>query len=110
MELFKFASQLAGQEANSLRASDLDGNFARLRPLQADGNARQYSIEETPLGWRLKLYPDSDSEENVLSPEEFYEKNPVPLGAGLPDPPSSGTFVLGSINGTIQWLATEACT
>ena len=23
--------------------------------------------------------------------------------------PSSGTFVLGSINGSIQWIATEAC-
>lgn len=97
MELYKFASQLAGQGANSLRASDLDGNFARLRPLQADGNARQYSIEETPLGWRLKLYPDSDS------------PSVIPIGSGLPVPPANGTFVLGSINGTIQWLATEAC-
>jgi hypothetical protein len=24
-------------------------------------------------------------------------------------PPQSGTFVLGSINGAIQWIATEAC-
>jgi len=23
--------------------------------------------------------------------------------------PSSGTYVLGSINGSIQWIATEAC-
>jgi hypothetical protein len=24
-------------------------------------------------------------------------------------PPQSGTYVLGSINGNIQWIATEAC-
>jgi hypothetical protein len=24
-------------------------------------------------------------------------------------PPSSGTYVLGSVNGNIQWIATEAC-
>lgn len=27
----------------------------------------------------------------------------------VPTPPGSGTFVLGSQNGTIGWLATEAC-
>jgi hypothetical protein len=24
-------------------------------------------------------------------------------------PPQSGTYVLGSVNGNIQWIATEAC-
>jgi hypothetical protein len=27
----------------------------------------------------------------------------------IPAPPSSGTHVLGAINGTIQWIATEEC-
>ena len=28
----------------------------------------------------------------------------------IPTPPSSGTHVLGAVNGTIQWIATEECT
>lgn len=27
----------------------------------------------------------------------------------LPDPPISGTYVLGSVNGTVQWISTEEC-
>jgi hypothetical protein len=27
----------------------------------------------------------------------------------IPTPPSSGTYVLGVVDGTIQWLSTEAC-
>ena len=27
----------------------------------------------------------------------------------LPDIPSTGTYVLGCIDGTVQWIATEAC-
>lgn len=27
----------------------------------------------------------------------------------IPTPPSSGTHVLGAVNGAIQWIATEEC-
>jgi hypothetical protein len=27
----------------------------------------------------------------------------------IPTPPAGGTYVLGSIDGTIQWIETEAC-
>jgi hypothetical protein len=29
--------------------------------------------------------------------------------SGIPEPPSSGFFVLASIDGTVQWVETEAC-
>jgi hypothetical protein len=29
--------------------------------------------------------------------------------AGIPDPPSSGFFVLASIGGVVQWVETEEC-
>lgn len=107
MELVKFSNQLGGKDPTQppfrIPAKDLDSNFAKLRPLPTDGNARQYAVESTPEGWFLRLFPDTNS------PEEFFARNPVPLGAGLPDPPASGTFVLGSVDGTIQWLETEAC-
>lgn len=62
MELVKFGTQLGGTDAAAppyrIRAKDLDGNFAKLRPLPTDGNKRQYAINETPEGWQLKLFPD----------------------------------------------------
>ncbi len=27
----------------------------------------------------------------------------------IPSPPGSGTYVLGSVGGSLQWIATEAC-
>jgi hypothetical protein len=103
MELVKFSNQLGGKDPTQppfrIPAKDLDSNFAKLRPLPTDGNARQYAVEETPDGWFLRLFPDVESPSAI----------PVPLGSGLPTAPSSGTYVLGSINGTIQWLETEAC-
>ena len=98
MELVKFSNQLGGKDPTQppfrIPAKDLDSNFAKLRPLPTDGNARQYAVEETPDGWFLRLFPDVESSA---------------VGSSLPTAPASGTYVLGSINGTIQWLATEAC-
>lgn len=95
MELVRFSSQLAGKDPTQppfrIPAKDLDSNFAKLKPLASDGNNRQYAINETPNGWFLTLFPES------------------PQATGVPQPPSSGTYVLGAVNGAIQWLATEAC-
>jgi hypothetical protein len=33
----------------------------------------------------------------------------TPTTYGIPAPPTSGTYVLGSVNGVMQWLETEAC-
>lgn len=97
MELIKFSDKLGGKDPTQapfrIPAKDLDSNFAKLRPLPTDGNARQYAIEETPEGWFLRLFPDAES----------------PALGGLPVAPSSGTYVLGSINGALQWLETESC-
>lgn len=103
MELIKFSSQLGGKDPTQppfrIPAKDLDSNFAKLKPLASDGNNRQYAINETPDGWFLTLFPDT--------PEALSD-----LGSGstlVPPPPASGTYVLGSQNGTVVWLATEAC-
>lgn len=99
MELIQFTNQLGGKDPTQapfrIPAKDLDANFRKLRPLPTDGNARQYAVEETPDGWFLRLFPDAESSGG--------------LPAALPAAPASGTYVLGSINGAIQWLATEAC-
>ena len=69
MELAKFSAQLGGKDPSGppyrIPARDLDANFSKLKPLPQDGNNRQYAIDETPEGWRLKLFPDQKT--NVAS-------------------------------------------
>lgn len=124
MELVKFSNQLSGNDPNSspfrISAKDLDGNFAKLRPLPTDGNARQYAVEETPEGWFLRLFPDSNGGSGVIgdvteAPQDgktYGRRNKawIALTNTIPNPPVSGVFVLGSINGVIQWIETENCT
>jgi hypothetical protein len=51
----------------------LDSNFAKLRPLPTDGNARQYAVEETPDGWFLRLFPDDESSSALLDGLQLIE-------------------------------------
>jgi hypothetical protein len=67
----------------SIRARDLDGNFAKCTLLPDENNPALYEIEYSEDGTRITRI--------------------------LPRPPDSGTFVLGAVNGRIQWLATEDC-
>lgn len=110
--------------ALTINAKDLDDNFRRLRPRPTDGNPRHYILDETPDGWSIRVLPNfpngtgpfflglingqlfwSGSGVDDTNPDD--EEPIAPVTA--PPPPESGTYVLGSVNGTIQWLATEAC-
>jgi hypothetical protein len=96
MELIKFASQLGGKDPTQppfrIPAKDLDSNFAKLRPLPTDGNARQYAVEETPEGWFLRLFPDDKSNAALLDGLQLVEvercdgKRMKVLGTGWYDP------------------------
>jgi hypothetical protein len=55
MNLHRFANE---KGAGAISADRLDDNFARLKPLPQDGAGRQYSITETPDGWKLIIYSD----------------------------------------------------
>jgi hypothetical protein len=68
-----------------VRASALDGNFRKLTLLESNDFPKTYTVQYTAEGTRI---------------------------TGLkyiPDPPTTGTYVLGAIDGVIQWLATEDC-
>lgn len=77
MKLVKFSNQLGGKDPTQppfrIPAKDLDSNFAKLRPLPTDGNARQYAIEETPDGWFLRLFPDDKSNTALLDGMQLVE-------------------------------------
>lgn len=100
--------------AKAIAASELDANFKRCMPIAQDGNAAQYKVGYTPSGWYLEIfpgYPPSDEAYALTSSGGSMQWTPQSqLAPGvLPPAPASGTHVLGSINGIIQWLATESC-
>lgn len=123
MELVKFTNMLGGSDPASppfrIPARDLDRNFAMLKPLRTDGNARQYLLTETPEGWSIKIFPDFPSGEGpfflAFANGRLYwtgsnVDEPETGNDGLvPNAPASGTYVLGSVGGVVQWLPTQAC-
>lgn len=114
MQLRTFADKAP---ATTINAADLDANFRKLRPLGTDGEPRHYYINETPDGWSIRILPQFPNGAGPfllgLAGGKLYwtgsgVDEPDNSGA-VPTPPESGTHVLGSINGVVQWLQTEAC-
>ena len=57
-------------------------------------------------GRKLKLpqLPGDDKPQNLTATGSEISWKP-----GIPDPPTSGTHVLGCVDGEIQWIETEGC-
>jgi hypothetical protein len=104
--------------APTISAKDLDDNFRRLRPRQTDGAPRHYYLDEGPDGWSIRVLPPFPSgvgpfllgyNRGVL----YWTGSGVDDDGGndgtVPNPPETGTYVLGSVAGVVQWIATEAC-
>lgn len=66
----------------SIRAKDLDGNFKKVTLLPDQSENPTYSLEYTKDGILLQI---------------------------LPNAPTSGTYVLGVVNGVMGWIETEEC-
>jgi hypothetical protein len=68
-----------------IRGSDLDENFNMVKPKSHVGSGPDvpYRVSESDQGWEL-VFP-------------------------WWPPPQEGTWVLGVINGTIDWIPTEEC-
>lgn len=70
--------------STSINAADLDANFQKLRPLLQGGpGQRQYSVNTSPVGWSLDIFP--------------------------PFPPSGALHVLGYKDGYLTWVPTQEC-
>lgn len=75
-------------------------------PPSADGSGYPYRISANDI--------DQNFAYAALGAEDgWIEQTSVGEHAGrklkLPAIPGTGTFVLGCVNGNIQWIATEAC-
>ena len=86
-KLEKFEEDLKGKDPKKppfkISAGKLDRNFGRCYPKNWDGDRKPYVVAHEEDGWIIKFpwWP----------------------------PPESGTYVLGSIDGRMQWIATEEC-
>jgi hypothetical protein len=94
----------AGGYPYQIRAEDLDKNFV-MAALDADATLVQEFVGANGhQGRRLKIPPIIEGN-NVLASED----GEMSWKAYFPDPPNEGTYVLGAIDGVIQWIATEEC-
>jgi hypothetical protein len=75
-------------------------------PPSANGTGYPYRISASDLDENF-AYAALDAGEGWI------EQNSAGVYSGrklkLPDIPSTGTYVLGCVEGQIQWIATEAC-
>lgn len=91
MQLALFAPQ---KGARSISADQLDANFSKLRPISADGPARQYAITETDQGWFLTIYP-----ENILANLSVNFQNAEN---------ANESYYLTSSGGQLQWSSASS--
>ena len=58
MPLQKFSERVASKQNLSIKAEDLDKNFAFVSPRTVDGDNPQYRLDQDEAGWRLIIFPD----------------------------------------------------
>lgn len=104
----KSPPRVSGGYPMQLSAADLMKNFT-FATLDADESL----IESTSgsgghPGRKLKI-PAIPPGESPLALTATGGSLSWAAAGGIPTPPASGTHVLGSVDGTLTWLATEAC-
>lgn len=84
-----------------IKASDLQKNFIYCALDTADGLVEPYSGPGGYPARRLKILPGDFPNQILIWNGAGY----VPFSP----PPEPGTWVLGAVNGIIDWLSTEKC-
>jgi hypothetical protein len=71
----------------------------------------QTTTSATAANMQILIPQSFESGKQYLPIGEQYTLNgkSIPAIPKFLEPPSGGTFVLGSVNGQLTWLATEAC-
>ena len=82
-DLTKKPTGNSGAPPRGISAKDLDGNFWKTQVIEdPDAKTTVYTVEYTDNGTVLKVLPTINE---------------------------SGTYVLGTVAGTLQWIATQDC-
>lgn len=106
----EMAQRARGQTASdypyAIKSTDLMKNFV-YSALDADQTLIEESIGQGGhKSRRLKIpaVPSSGTPQNLTA-----TNGSLTWAEGIPTPPASGTHVLGSVGGELQWIATEDC-
>ena len=89
-----------------ISAADLQKNFV-FATLDADPSLIEVAVGEgghTQRRLKIPAVPTGDSALNLTA-----QSGGLSWVPGIPELPTSGTHVLGAVNGTLQWIATEEC-
>jgi len=82
-DLTKKPTGNSGAPPRGISAKDLDGNFLKVQVIDDPAaTSKVYSVEYTDQGTVLKVLPTINA---------------------------SGTYVLGTVDGVLQWIATQDC-
>jgi hypothetical protein len=93
----------------SLKAADLMKDFV-YAALDADESlVETVSGEKGYQQRRLKIPALPGGDDPVQLTAEGGSLSWSAATSGIPTPPTSGTYVLGAVDGTMQWIETEAC-
>jgi hypothetical protein len=72
-----------------------------------------YSLKGIDLDKNFTFATENFDEEDFVLTESLgaggHQSRNVKLVVRIPKPPSSGTHVLGAVDGKLQWIATEEC-
>jgi len=65
--------------------------------------------QNRPVNPDILFPPNNTGRQAIVASTPNAGYNSSPLINDWKEAPEEGTYVLGSIDGTIQWIATEAC-
>jgi len=95
----------AGGYPYQIRAEDLDKNFV-YAALDVDSTLVEEKVGANGhVGRKLKIPAINNGGNRVLATDE----GKLIWQEYIPNPPNTGTYVLGSVEGAIQWIETEEC-
>lgn len=77
-------------------------------PASASGGGYPIQLSAADL-MKNFTYAAGDFEAESFTVTESGDSRKIDLKFKIPAVPSSGTHVLGAVNGTLTWLATEEC-
>lgn len=103
----------------SIKATDLMKNFVFATLAVEDGLYEQTTGLQSHSQRKLRMRPGTQDNQIAYWDGENYVPLVAPSASSIlrfdgtafswVAPPASGTYVLGSVDGAIQWIATEEC-
>lgn len=112
---FEKQASSGGKDYNAppykIRGRDLDENFKMVKPQehQGEGDNKAYRVSfDKDKGWELlfPFWPPPSESQSVLISKVI---NGVVTMRWVDTVPQEGTFVLGAVDGEIQWIETQDC-